>query len=62
MDEWRAAMGISWMVQKEISQAIPPAYSEYIGNQLLKGRLNNFKKPRPPAGRDALAGGRGGEV
>ena len=30
------AMGIDWMGQKEISQAIPPAYTEYIGKYLLK--------------------------
>jgi len=26
-------MGINWMTRKEITQAIPPVYSEYIGNQ-----------------------------
>jgi len=32
----RQAMGIDWMNQKEISQAIPPAYTEYIGKYLLE--------------------------
>lgn len=34
-DVGREAMGISWMNRAELSQAIPPAYSEYIGNYAL---------------------------
>lgn len=32
----RFAMGIDWMGKKELSQAIPPAYTEYIGQQLMR--------------------------
>jgi DNA (cytosine-5)-methyltransferase 1 len=30
------AMGIDWMSSDELSEAIPPAYTEFIGYQLLK--------------------------
>lgn len=36
MPEARLAMGIEWMVRSELSQAIPPAYTEWIGRQLLE--------------------------
>ena len=32
----KEAMGINWMTGQELSQAIPPAYTEYIGKQLIK--------------------------
>jgi len=36
MDEAAEAMGINWMDWHEIKEAIPPAYTEYIGKYLLK--------------------------
>ncbi len=30
------AMGIDWMLDAELTQAIPPAYTEYIGKYLIK--------------------------
>lgn len=34
--EWQQAMGIDWTdVRREIAEAIPPAYTEHIGHQLL---------------------------
>lgn len=35
VEQGRMAMGISWMSLKELSQAIPPAYSHFIGGQVL---------------------------
>lgn len=33
--EWPAAMGIDWMTSAEFIEAVPPAYTEHIGRQLL---------------------------
>lgn len=34
--EWQVAMGIDWTsVRREIAEAIPPAYTEHVGRQLL---------------------------
>lgn len=41
-DRLQKAMDIDWMTIKEMTQAIPPAYTEYIGKYLmeyLKGAL-----------------------
>lgn len=41
-DAWQNAMGIDWMLNREMAQAVPPAYGEFIGraaaNHLTHGR------------------------
>lgn len=36
IDQGRAAMEIDWMTVAELSQAIPPAYTRFLGEQLLE--------------------------
>jgi len=36
-------MGIDWMFRREIVEAIPPAYTEYIGKYLMQAVLSNHK-------------------
>lgn len=37
--EWQQAMEIDWTVDKrELAEAIPPAYTKFVGEQLLSGR------------------------
>lgn len=33
-------MGIDWMIGSELSQAIPPAYTEFVGRELMKAVLD----------------------
>ncbi len=35
VESWKAVMGIDWMTRDELAQAIPPAYTEFIGSRLL---------------------------
>jgi DNA (cytosine-5)-methyltransferase 1 len=37
-EQRRIDMGISWMNRKELSESIPPAYSEFIGRAFLEQR------------------------
>jgi DNA (cytosine-5)-methyltransferase 1 len=34
--QWQAAMAIDWMSRNELAQAIPPAYAEFVGRQLIR--------------------------
>ena len=45
----RAAMGIDWMTAAELSQAIPPAYTEFIGRQLMTYLTNSVQNEAVPA-------------
>jgi DNA (cytosine-5)-methyltransferase 1 len=36
IEDWREAMGIDWMTVAEITEAIPPAFTEWIGAHLLR--------------------------
>lgn len=36
IDQGRAAMGCDWMTVAELSQAIPPAYTRFLGEHLLR--------------------------
>jgi DNA (cytosine-5)-methyltransferase 1 len=44
--QWGEAMGIPWMRSYELAQAVPPAYSEYLGGQgLRRGRQIRLRRP-----------------
>lgn len=36
IEEARESMGIDWMIWGELVEAIPPAYTEYLGKQVIK--------------------------
>ncbi len=50
----RSALGINWMTRGELAEAIPPAYTEYIGRWMLR-------ELSCAAGRHRRAGTRGAE-
>lgn len=42
VEDWRLAMGIDWTTRDEIAEAIPPAYSEFLGRWFLDQHPVNF--------------------
>jgi DNA (cytosine-5)-methyltransferase 1 len=34
--QWDKAMGIDWMLMRELAQAIPPAYTRFVGTSLMR--------------------------
>ena len=40
-EHWATAMGIDWMAPAEMVEAIPPAYTEHIGRQLIRSIQEN---------------------
>lgn len=64
IDRRRQAIGVEWMTAKETYQAIPPAYTEHLGMQLLwhlEGEAAT-RRPRkaPVSVAPTTTGGRGG--
>jgi DNA (cytosine-5)-methyltransferase 1 len=41
---WQKAMGIDWMLRDEMAQAIPPAYSRYIAEQMMPHVLRQMNQ------------------
>ena len=55
--EWQAAMGIDWTDdRKRIAEAIPPAYTEYIGRQLIAHMLDRSRMTTTDNARHAIDG------
>lgn len=49
---WEKAMGIDWMTRDQLAQAIPPAYTKYLGSQLINYLLQQ-EAPQPRRKRHA---------
>jgi DNA (cytosine-5)-methyltransferase 1 len=45
-EHWPAAMGIDWMTPDEMCEAVPPAFTEFVGQQLLGVVGSGASKPR----------------
>jgi len=46
LEEASMVMGIDWMTEEEIVLAIPPAYTEYLGRQLMRICKRRLLEPR----------------
>lgn len=46
-DYARRQMGINWMTQRELSQAIPPTYTRFVGAYLLEALAISEPSPQP---------------
>lgn len=45
--DWQIAMGIDWMSKKELAESIPPAYTEWIGSEVMNRISENNLKSIP---------------
>jgi len=57
----KIAMGINWMINRELSQAIPPAFTKWLGKRLietLRLRTANNKIQRDPKSKVSIGPGR----
>lgn len=50
----RDAMGIDWMTKAELNEAIPPAYTKFIGEQFLAQRVVQEKEGKRPLQRGGM--------
>lgn len=51
--DWPTLMGMPWATPKEVTQAVPPAYTEFIGKQLLaclSQSAGSLKADKSPGG------------
>lgn len=55
-EAWREGMGIDWMTGKELAEAIPPAYTEYIGRAVMKSLLSGVTEGFALAGEPSTFG------